>query len=58
MNYPAAALGAGVRMVIALVVFSNAWRMGLLPKGYDFIHEFGRSLIRVDKKPVTPRADL
>lgn len=53
MNYPAAAVGAGIGMVIALVVFSNAWRIGLLPKGYDFIHEFGKSLIRIDRKPVT-----
>jgi hypothetical protein len=53
MNYPAAAAGAGVGMMIALVVFSNAWRVGILPREYDFIHEFGRSLVRIDKKPVT-----
>ena len=40
-------------MMIALVVFSNAWRIGILPKEYDFVHEFGRSLARVDRKPIT-----
>lgn len=53
MNYPAAALGAGIGMMIALVVFSNAWRIGFLPEGYDFIHEFGKSLVHIDSKPVT-----
>jgi hypothetical protein len=53
MNYPAAALGAGIGMMIALVGFSNAWRIGILPKGYDFVHEFGKSLVRIDSKPVT-----
>jgi hypothetical protein len=53
MKYPAAAIGAGIGMMIALVVFSNAWRIGMLPKGYDFVHEFGRSLVRIDSKPVT-----
>jgi hypothetical protein len=53
MNYPAAAIGAGIGMMIALLVFSNAWRVGILPKEYDFVHEFGRSLARVDRKPVT-----
>jgi hypothetical protein len=53
MNYPAAALGAGIGMMIALVVFSNAWRIGILPKEYDFIHEFGQSLVPIDNKPVT-----
>ena len=52
MNYPAAAVGAGIGMIIALLVFSNAWRFGFLPKGYDFIHEFGRSLVRSDSKRV------
>lgn len=40
-------------MMIALLVFSSAWRIGILPKGYDFVHEFGRSLVRTDRKPVT-----
>lgn len=53
MNYPAAAVGAGIGMMIGLLVFANAWRVGILPKGYDFVHEFGRSLIRTDRKPVT-----
>jgi hypothetical protein len=53
MNYPAAALGAGAGMVIALVVFANAWRVGLLPKEYDFVHEFGKSLVHSDNKRVT-----
>jgi hypothetical protein len=53
MKYPAAAIGAGIGMMIALVVFANAWRIGMLPKGYDFVHEFGRSLVRIDRKPVT-----
>ena len=53
MNYPAAAEGAGIGMMIGLVIFANAWRIGILPKGYDFVHEFGKSLVRIDKKPVT-----
>jgi hypothetical protein len=53
MKYPAAAIGAGIGMMIALLVFANAWRIGVLPKGYDFVHEFGRSLVRIDSKPVT-----
>jgi hypothetical protein len=53
MSYPAAAIGAAVGMMIALVVFSNAWRVGILPEGYDFVHEFGKSLARTDRKPVT-----
>ena len=53
MNYPAAAVGAAIGMILALLVFSNAWRIGFLPKGYDFIHEFGKSLIRSDNKRVT-----
>jgi hypothetical protein len=53
MNYPAAAVGAGLGMMIGLVLFSNAWRFGILPKGYDFVHEFGKSLVRIDSKPVT-----
>ena len=27
--------------------------MGILPKEYDFVHEFGKSLVPIDKKPVT-----
>ena len=53
MNYPAAAVGAGIGMMINLIVFSNAWRVGILPKGYDFVHDFGKSLVRIDSKPVT-----
>jgi len=53
MNYPAAAVGAAIGMILALVIFSNAWRIGFLPKGYDFIHEFGKSLIHSDNKRVT-----
>ncbi len=53
MNYPAAAIGAGIGMMIGLLVFANAWRVGILPKEYDFVHEFGKSLVRVDKKPIT-----
>ena len=53
MNYPAAAIGAGIGMIIALIVFSNSWRLGFLPKEYDFIHEFGKSLFHVDSKLVT-----
>ena len=53
MNYPAAAVGAAIGMIIALLVFSNAWRIGLLPKEYDFIHEFGKSLVRSDNKRIT-----
>ena len=40
-------------MMLALVIFSNAWRIGFIPKGYDFIHEFGKSLVRSDNKRVT-----
>ena len=53
MNYPAAAVGAAIGMMVALLIFSNAWRIGFLPKGYDFIHEFGKALIRSDNKRVT-----
>ena len=53
MNCPAAAVGAGIGKMINLVVFSNAWRVGILPKGYDFVHEFGKSLSPIDSKPVT-----
>ena len=53
MKYPAAAVGAGIGMMINLIVFSNAWRVGILPKGYDFVHDFGKSLVRIDSKPVT-----
>lgn len=53
MNYPAAAVGAGIGMMIGLLIFANAWRVGILPKGYDFVHEFGKSLVRIDSKPVT-----
>ena len=52
-SYPAAAIGAGIGMMIALLVFANAWRIGVLPKEYDFVHEFGKSLIRTDRKPLT-----
>ena len=48
MNYPAAAVGAAIGMMVALLVFSNAWRIGFLPKEYDFIHEFGKALVRSD----------
>lgn len=40
-------------MMIGMVIFSNAWRTGLLPKDYDFIHEYGKSLIRIDNKKLT-----
>ena len=53
MNYPAAAVGAAIGMMAAILVFSNAWRIRFLPKGYDFIHEFGKSLVRSDNKRVT-----
>ena len=53
MTYPAAAFGAALGMMIALVVFSNAWRFGFLPREYDFIHEFGKSFVRNDRKLIT-----
>ena len=53
MTYPAAAVGAAVGMMVGLVIFANAWRWGLLPKDYDFVHEFGKSLVRSDRKRVT-----
>jgi hypothetical protein len=53
MSYFAAACGAGLGMMSGIVIFSNAWRTGLLPKDYDFIHEYGKSLIRVDNKKLT-----
>ena len=53
MNYPAAAIGAGFGMMIALVVFSRARKTGFIPQEYDFIHEFGKSLIRADNKLLT-----
>ena len=36
MSYIAAACGSGIGMMIAIVVFSNAWRIGIIPKDYDF----------------------
>jgi len=53
MSYFAAACGAGFGMMIGIVIFSNAWRIGILPKEYDFIHEYGKSLIRIDNKKLT-----
>ena len=53
MSYFAAACGAGLGMMIGMVIFSNAWRTGLLPRDYDFIHEYGKSLIRIDNKKLT-----
>jgi hypothetical protein len=53
MSYFAAACGAGFGMMIGMVFFVNAWRIGLLPKEYDFIHEYGKSLIRFDNKKFT-----
>ncbi len=53
MTYPAAAVGAAIGMVLALVIFSNAWRFGFLPKEYDFIHEFGKSITRSDRRLIT-----
>jgi hypothetical protein len=53
MSYFAAACGAGLGMMIGIVIFSNAWRTGLLPKEYDFIHEYGKSLIRINNKKLT-----
>ena len=46
---PLTAAGIGLGRA-DLLIFSQAWRAGILPKGYDFIHEFGRSLVRVDSK--------
>jgi hypothetical protein len=34
------------------------WRVGLLPKEYEFVHEFGKSLVHSDKKRVTCAALL
>jgi hypothetical protein len=53
MSYFAAACGAGIGMMVAMIIFSNAWRVGLLPKDYDFIHEYGKSLIRKDNRKLT-----
>ena len=53
MSYFAAACGAGLGMMIGMVIFSNVWRIGILPKDYDFIHEYGKSLIRIDNKKLT-----
>jgi len=50
MSYFAAACGAGFGMLVSLIVFSNVWRFNILPKEYDFIHEFGKSLIRIDNR--------
>ena len=53
MTYPAAAVGAAAGMMFGLVIFANAWRLDLLPKDYDFIHEFGKALVRSDRKRIT-----
>jgi hypothetical protein len=53
MSYFAASFGASMGMMIALLIFSNAWRLGLLPKDYDFIHEFGNALIKLNNKKVS-----
>lgn len=53
MTYPAAAFGAATGMMVVLVIFASARRFGLLPKEYDFIHEFGKSLVPSEHKPIT-----
>lgn len=53
MTYPAAAVGAAMGMILGLAIFANAWRLDLLPKDYDFIHEFGKALVRSDRKLMT-----
>ena len=53
MHYPAAALGAGIGMMATLVIFSIARRTAFIPQSYDFIHDFGRSLVCIDNKKLT-----
>lgn len=53
MSYFAAAIGSGIGMMIAMVIFSSAWRFGLLPKDFDLIHEYGKSLIKINNKVLT-----
>jgi hypothetical protein len=53
MSYFAAACGSGIGMMIAMLIFANAWRFGLLPKDYDLIHEYGKSMVRIDNKKLT-----
>ena len=36
-----------------MFVYANAWRWGLLPKDFDFIHEFGKGIVGVDDRRVT-----
>ncbi len=58
MSYLAAACGAAIGMMVGLLIFTNAWRINLLPKEYDFLHEYGKAMIRSDKKPLTYSARM
>ncbi|MFX0063495.1 MAG: hypothetical protein ACFFC7_15070 [Candidatus Hermodarchaeota archaeon] len=53
MSYFGAAFGTAIGMMIGLVIFSNIWRINYLPKEYDFIHEFGKAIVKTDKKIYT-----
>ncbi|MHA2251482.1 MAG: hypothetical protein ACXAD7_14055 [Candidatus Kariarchaeaceae archaeon] len=59
MSYFGAALGTAIGMMIGLVAYTNAWRMkSFLPKEYDFVHEWGKSFVKTDKKAYTYSARL
>ncbi|MHA2030287.1 MAG: hypothetical protein ACXAB7_05115 [Candidatus Kariarchaeaceae archaeon] len=54
MSYFGAALGTAIGMMIALVTYTNVWRIkSYLPKEYDFMHEWGKKFLKTDKKTYT-----
>ena len=53
MSYFGAAIGTFIGMMIGLLVFTNNWRFGFLPKEYDFVHNYGNLFVKTDKKMIT-----
>jgi len=53
LSYFGAAIGTFIGMMIGLLVFTNSWRFGFLPKDYDFVHSYGNLFVKTDKKMIT-----
>jgi len=53
MAYFGAAVGTFIGMMIGLGIFSNSWRLGFLPRDYDFVHMYGKAIVNTDRKAVT-----
>jgi len=53
MSYYAASCGSAIGMMVSTYIYANAWRWDLLPKDFDFIHEFGRGIAKIDNRKVT-----